>query len=159
LYADDAAIAAALEAYDSVLDVAMALVRGRVEMSLLIAGSPSSPHRSALEKSPRRQDRGAGRQHLSRLRDEMQGERNMLQRATELAQIAARALTGIVVAERAVEDPAPPVLVARAHLLARDDVSRYLVAVKSVADASDSSYRMAVRGPGAAYSFAAVHIG
>jgi hypothetical protein len=158
LYADDSALTAALETYDSVLAVAMTLVRGRVEMSLLIAGSPSAPP-SPLAQGSERGSRGPGREHLLRLQSERQGERNMLHGATELAQVAARALTGIVVAERAVEDPAPPVLVARAHLVARDDISRYLVAVKAVAAASGSTYRLAVRGPGAAYSFAAVQGG
>lgn len=159
LYADDSALTAALEAYDPVLAVAMTLVRGRVEMSLLIAGSPSSPSSPLEAQGSERGSRGPGREHLRRLQSERQGERNMLHGATELAQVAARALIGIVVAERAVEDPAPPVLVARAHLVARDDVSRYLVAVKAVAAASGSAYRLAVRGPGAAYSFAAVQGG
>lgn len=159
LYADDSALAAALEAYDSVLDVAMSLVRGRVEMSLLIAGSTSTPTPPLAEQGSERGRRGPGREHLRRLKGGFQGERNMLQGATELALVAARALAGIVVAERAVEDPAPPVLVARAHLVARDEVSRYLVAVKTVAAGSGSVYRVAVRGPGAAYSFAAVQGG
>jgi len=159
LYADDSALAAALEAYDSVLDVAMTLVRGRVEMSLLIAGSRSSPPSPPPEQASERGGGSPGREHLRRLQGEREGERNMLHGATDLAHVAARALTGIVVAEREVEDPAPPVLVARAHLVAREDISRYLVEVEAVSAASGSVYRVAVRGPGAAYSFAAVQGG
>ena len=159
LYADDSALTAALEAYDSVLDVAMTLVRGRVEMSLLIAGSRSSPSSPLSEHASERGGGSPGREHLRRLRSEREGERNMLHGASDLAQVAACALSGIVVAERAVANPAPPVLVARAHLVARDHISRYLVTVKAVAAASGSAYRVAVRGPGAAYSFAAVQGG
>lgn len=83
----------------------------------------------------------------------------MLHAATELAQAVARALTGLVVAERVVESPAPPVLVARAHLVARADVARYVGVVEAVADAADAAFRVAIRGPGAAYSFAAVQSG
>jgi hypothetical protein len=58
-----------------------------------------------------------------------------------------------------VERPAPPVLVARAHLVTRENIARYVRAVNSQAAIADSALRVAVRGPGAAYSFAAVRIG
>ena len=148
LHADDAALTAAL-------DTAMALVRGRVEMSLLVApsGAPaaSEPDRSLATRGP-------GHEHLRRIQVQMHRERILRASATELGQSATRVLRGIFVAERVVENPTPPVLMARAHLVARDDIARYLPAVKMLAASAGPDLRVVVRGPGAAYSFAAVQI-
>jgi hypothetical protein len=157
VYADDIAVAAAIEAHAPELDAAMSLVRDRVEMSLLIAAS-NLEAREAHEVPPRDEE-GAGHAHLRRIKRQLQGERNLLGEASNLAQSIARALSEVVVAERTVEDPAPPVLVARAHLIARDDTARYLDAIEKVVAAADRELRVAVRGPGAAYSFAAVQGG
>ena len=157
LYADDASVVCALEDHAADVDMALSLVRGRVEMSLLISEAVRTPEASPV--LPVYTGPGAGREHLRRIQYGMRGERNMLHAASELAQAAARALTGLVVAERVVESPAPPVLVARAHLVARDDVARYVGVVEAVADATDAAFRVAIRGPGAAYSFAAVQGG
>jgi hypothetical protein len=158
LYADDASVLRALGDRATDIALAMSLVRGRVEMSLLIsAGVPTPagfPAQPGAASGP-----GAGREHLRRIQGQMRGERNMLHAASELALAAARALTGVVVAECVVESPAPPVLVARAHLVARDDVARYVGVVETVAAAADAAFRVAIRGPGAAYSFAAVQGG
>lgn len=157
LHADDAAVVFALEGRAAALDAAMALVRGRVEMSLLIARTAAP--QASNDESPRRDSQGPGREHLRRIQSHMHGERKLLDAARDVAQSATRALTGMVVAERAVEDPAPPVLVGRAHLVAREDVARYLLTVKRVAAAAGPALRVAVRGPGAAYSFAVVQGG
>jgi hypothetical protein len=135
----------------------MALLRGRVEMSLLIARSTAlaGPGHEPL----RREDSGPGHEHLRRLQRGMRGERKLRVAASDAAEFATRTLGGIVVAERTVEDPATPVLVGRAHLVARDDVARYLARVGMVAAAAGPALRVAVRGPGAAYSFAAVQGG
>jgi len=100
-----------------------------------------------------------GREHLLRIRNRIHAERILRDSATELAQSATRALGELFLAERVVENPAPPVLVARAHLVTRDNIVRYLQAVKLHAAAADRALRIVVRGPGAAYSFAAVQIG
>jgi hypothetical protein len=155
LYADEATLTAALEAHGAALDTAMALVRGRVEMSLLIApsGAPAAP-----EPDHSLATRGPGHEHLRRIQGQMHGERILRASATELGQSAARVLRGIFVAERVVENPTPPVLMARAHLVAREDIARYLPAVKMLAASAGPALRVVVRGPGAAYSFAAVQI-
>lgn len=158
LYADDASVLRALADHVTDLDLAMSLVRDRVEMSLLISEAVRTPVAPA-SPPPRSAGPGAGREHLRLIQYGMRGERNMLHAATELAQAAARALTGLVVDERVVERPAPPVLVARAHLVARADVARYVGVVEAVAAAADAAFRIAIRGPGAAYSFAAVQGG
>jgi hypothetical protein len=157
LYADDSAVQAALEGCAAELDAAMALLRGRVEMSLLIARSAALA--GPGDEPPRRENGGPGREHLRRLQRGMRGERKLRVAASDAAEFATRALGGIVVAERTVEDPAAPVLVGRAHLVARDDVARYLAKVGIVAAAASPALRVAVRGPGAAYSFAAVQGG
>lgn len=156
LYTDDATLIADLEGRAADLDAAKALVRERVEMSLLIAASGVN---SGSESDDRRDTRGPGHEHLRRIRSQLQGERKLRREADELALAVTRALQGMVLAERMVEDPAPPVVVAHAHLVARADVARYLLAVEKVAAAADRALRVAVRGPGAAYSFAAVRIG
>ena len=79
--------------------------------------------------------------------------------ATVLARSITTALGDLVVAERFVEDAAPPVVVGRAHLIARDDVARYVEIVQRASVGTDLPLRVAVRGPGAAYSFAAVPSG
>lgn len=156
LYIDDAAVIAVVHERAAELDVAVSLLRGRVEMSLLITGAPAArrPTRAAPTAGE-----GAGIAHLRRLQGEMHGERNMLHAAHDLAQSLTRALTGMVVAEHAVGNAAPPVLVARAHLVARDDLARYMATVDAMAANGGSGLRVVVRGPGAAYSFAAVRGG
>jgi len=156
LHADDAAVIAGLEGSAAALDAAMTLVRERVEMSVLVAPTGAAP---AVMPDHQRESRGPGYAHLKRIRDQVHAEQILLGSAAELAQSATRALAGLYLAERVVEDPAPPVLMARAHLVARDNVARYLRAVKLEAAGADPALRIAVRGPGAAYSFAAVQIG
>jgi hypothetical protein len=156
LHADDAALIAGLEGSAAALDAAMALVRERVEMSIIVAPSGAAP---AAKPEHQRESRGPGHAHLQRIRNQVHAERILRGSAAELALSATRALTDLYIAERVVEEPAPPVLVARAHLVARDSVARYLRAVKLEAAGSDPALRVAVRGPGAAYSFAAVQIG
>lgn len=156
LHANDAALSAALEARSAALDTAIELVRGRVEMSLLIAPSGAPP---APAPDDSRETRGPGHEHLRHIQNQMHGERILRDSAAKLAISATRVLSGVYVAERVVENPAPPVLMARAHLVARDDIARYLRAVKMLSAAAGPALRVAVRGPGAAYSFAAVQIG
>jgi hypothetical protein len=156
LHADDAALAAALEERGAALETAMALVRGRVEMSLLVAPSgapaPSKPDDALATAGP-------GHEHLRRIQSQMHEERILRASAAELAQSATRVLSGMFLAERVVENPTPPVLMARAHLVARGDIARYLRAAKTLAASAGPALRLVVRGPGAAYSFAAVQIG
>jgi hypothetical protein len=154
LHANEATLIAALELSSDALETGLALVRGRVEMSLLVAPSGAPP--SSVDEPPA--ILGPGHQHLLRIRNQVHGERLLRDTAFELAQSATRLLGDLFVAERVVENPAPPILAARAHLVARDDIARYLRAVKSIGAAADLSLRVAVRGPGAAYSFAAVQI-
>jgi hypothetical protein len=156
LYANDAVLTTELEARGAALDTAMTLVRGRVEMSLLVA--PSKAHGSAEHDEPHA-IRGPGHEHLRRIKIQMHGERNLRDSAAKFAISATRVLGGLLVAERVVENPAPPVLLARAHLVAHDDIARYLRAVKTLSAAAGPVLRVVVRGPGAAYSFAAVQIG
>jgi hypothetical protein len=80
-------------------------------------------------------------------------------KASDLVQSASRVLNELSVAEREVDSPAPPVLAARAHLVARENVARYVRAAGLQAASAVPELRVAVRGPGAAYSFAAVRIG
>jgi hypothetical protein len=156
LHADDAALVSELDARGEALDTAMALVRGRVEMSLLVAPSAAPP---ASEHDELHETRGPGHEHLRRIRNQIQQERILRDSAAELARSSTRALNGLYIAERVVEHPAPPVLMACAHLVARDDIARYLRAVKMLAAGTGPALRVAVRGPGAAYSFAAVQVG
>jgi hypothetical protein len=156
LYADDASLGAALEGSAESLDEAMERVRGRVEMSFLVAASGVAAGTNPLAAGGSNE---AGREHLLRIRSRIHGERILRDRAIELARSATRALDELVVAERVVENPVPPVLAARAHLVTRENVARYVRAVSLQAAAADPDLRLAVRGPGAAYSFAAVRIG
>jgi hypothetical protein len=156
LHASEAALTAALEARSAAFDSAMALVRGRVEMSLLVLPSGARPE---PEPDDSREIRGPGHEHLRHIKNQMHGERILRDSAAELANSVTRVLSGVYVAERVVENPAPPILMARAHLVARDDIARYLRAVKTLSAAAGNALRVAVRGPGAAYSFAAVQIG
>jgi hypothetical protein len=156
LYADDASLATALERSADSLDEAMNFVRGRVEMSFLVAPSGARP--SDEDVSPL-ESRSRGRDHLERVRKQIHAERILRDKASELAQSASRVLGELFVAEREVESPAPPVLAARAHLVARENVARYVRAVSVQEASADPELRVAVRGPGAAYSFAAVRIG
>jgi hypothetical protein len=156
LHADDAALGDALQRSAPDLDEALSLVRDRVEMSFLVAESGASIESpttaSSTEQSP-------GKAHLDTLRNRIHAERLLRLTATELAQTASRELRGIVVAERVVENPAPPILEARAHLVARGEIARYQHTARLQAAAASPSLRVAIRGPGAAYSFAAVQIG
>jgi hypothetical protein len=156
LHADDAALVAELQGGTAALDAAMALVRERVEMSFIVATSGAEP---IAEPDLQRETRGPGHAHLQHIRNRIHAERILRESAANLALSATRALTDLYIAERVVDDPTPPVLVARAHLVARDSVARYLRAVKLEAANADPALRVAVRGPGAAYSFAAVQIG
>lgn len=155
LHADDRSLVAALEQRAGTVDTAMALVRGRVEMSFLVV--PSGSQR-VPEQGGSVGGEGAGHEHLRRIRDQIHAERILLASAAELAQSASRSLGELFVAERVVDSPVPPILAALAHLVSRDEVARYLRTAKSQAVAN-SALRIAVRGPGAAYSFAAVQIG
>ncbi|MGH7621989.1 MAG: GvpL/GvpF family gas vesicle protein [Gemmatimonadaceae bacterium] len=156
-HASDDAVIAALGARDAAIGEALALARGRVEMSLLIA--PAAAPTPSQPETAGRGGEGAGARHLRRIASELHGERNLLDAASVLAQSLAVALAGMVVAERIVENAAPPVLIGRAHLIARGDVERYLESVEQLIEASDPFLRVVVRGPGAAYSFAAVQGG
>jgi len=156
LHADDAALGAALARNADSLDEAMTLVRGRVEMSILVAPSGRSP---SEEDGAPFESGSRGRDHLERVRKQIHAERILRDKAAELAQSASQMLGELFVAERVVESPAPPVLAARAHLVARENVARYARAVSMQALSADPKLRLAVRGPGAAYSFAAVRIG
>ena len=156
LHADDAALRAALEQSAESLERAMALVRGRVEMSVLVAPSGAA---GSAEHEELRGNREPGRAHLERIRKQVHAERILREKATDLLQAASRGLSELIVAERVVDSPAPPVLAARAHLVARENVVRYAQAVSLEAVSVDDELRIAVRGPGAAYSFAAVRFG
>jgi hypothetical protein len=153
LHANDASLREALERGAHSLDEAMALVRGRVEMSILVAASGAA-RPTEHEELP--ETREPGREHLQRIRERVHAERILRDRASDLAQAASRVLSELSVAERVVEDPVPPVLAARAHLVARENVARYEQAVNLEAASADPQLRVALRGPGAAYSFAAV---
>lgn len=156
LHADDRAVIAALEQSAGAVDTAMTLVRDRVEMSLLVVPSGSPP---VTEPAPSTEAGGPGHEHLRRIRNQIHAERILLASALELARSASRSLGELFVAERVVENPLSPILVARAHLVTRDDIARYLQTAKLEAADADPALRIAVRGPGAAYSFAAVQIG
>jgi gas vesicle protein GvpL/GvpF len=155
LHADDASLRAALERSDESLNDAMALVRGRVEMSILVVASGMA----GLEHEEERGVREPGREHLERIRKQVHAERILREKAADLVRSASRALGSLSVGERVVENPAPPVLAARAHLVTRENVARYAQAVSLEAASADPELRVAVRGPGAAYSFAAVRFG
>jgi len=156
VHADDASLRAALEPSAGSLDEAMELVRGRVEMSMLVVASgmadPGEHERSHDGGQP-------GRAHLERIRKQVHAERILRGNASALLQSAARALSELFVAERVVDSPAPPVLAARAHLVARENVARYERTVSLECASADPELRVVVRGPGAAYSFAAVRFG
>jgi hypothetical protein len=156
LHTDDAALMAGLEGNAPALDAAMTLVRGRVEMSFIVTPLGAAP---VARPDREGETRGPGHAHLWHIRNQVHAERILRGSATALALSGTRALTGLYIAERVVDDPAPPVLVARAHLVARDHIARYLRAVKLEAASADPALRITVRGPGAAYSFAAVQIG
>ena len=156
MYADDTSLANALEQSAESLNEGMALVRGRVEMSFLVASSRTF---FLEEHDELRESTTPGREHLRRIRSRIHAERILRDKASELVHSATRVLGELLVAERVVEDPAAPVLAARAHLVAREDVARYLRAVRSEARSADPALRVTARGPGAAYSFAAVRIG
>jgi hypothetical protein len=156
LHPGDSALIASIDASAAAIGAAMALVRDRVEMSFLV-----TPSRAELEwnfESPQ-EALGPGSEHLRRIRRQVHAERNLRELAAALAQTTTRELGDLIVAERVVENPAPPIIVARAHLVTRANIARYLQAIKSKAEAADQALRVAVRGPGAAYSFAAVQIG
>ena len=155
LHADDASLGMALARSAELLDEAMALVQGRVEMSLLVTASDAI--RVAVREEPG-EGGGRGSAHLRRIRNQVHAERILRDTASELVQSASHVLGELVVAERVVDDPAPPVLAARAHLVARENVARYVRAVSLQVASADPELRVAVRGPGAAYSFAAVRI-
>ncbi len=156
LHADEAALAAALQRSAESLDEAMARVEGRVEMSFLVAASGVAPEENSAAP---RESGSSGREHLLRVRNRIHAERILRDSAAELAQSTTRLLNELVVAERVVESPAPPVLAARAHLVARENVARYVRVVSLQAASAIPELRVVVRGPGAAYSFAAVRIG
>ena len=155
-YPSDASLVSALEPHSAAIGRSLALARGRVEMSLLVAARPTG---AGADSRAVGTDAGAGSRHLDRIRTRLHGERNLRDAASVLAWSIATALGSLVVAERIVEDSAPPVLVGRAHLIARDDVARYVQIVEHSSAESDPTLRVAVRGPGAAYSFAAVQGG
>ena len=156
LHTDDASLITALERSAESLDEAMALVSGRVEMSILVAASGEA---SIAERDEAGESRKPGHEHLRRVRNQIQAERILREIASDLVQSASRVLSDLSEAERVVESPAPPVLAARAHLVTRENVARYVRAIRLQAASADPRLRVAVRGPGAAYSFAAVRIG
>jgi hypothetical protein len=156
LHADDASLGGALERSARSLEEAMALVRGRVEMSFLVAASGMA---AQGEQEAPGESRSRGRDHLQRVQKQIHAERILRDKASEVAQSGSGMLSELFVAERVVESPASPVLAARAHLVARENVARYVRAVNLQAASVDPELRVAVRGPGAAYSFAAVRIG
>ena len=156
LHANDASLGASLQQSAEALDEAMSRVRGRVEMSFLVAASGVPPVR---EHGELRETREPGREHLRRLQNQVHAERILRDSASELAQSASRVLNELSVDERVVERPAPPVLAARAHLVTRENIARYVQVVSLQAAMVNPGLRAVVRGPGAAYSFAAVRIG
>ena len=156
VHADEASLRAALERSAEALDAAMALVRGRVEMSFLVTSSGVT---RVSEHEELREIREPGREHLQKIRKQVHAERILRHKAADLVHSASRVLHELSIAERVVENPAPPILSARAHLVARENVARYERAVSLEASSADPELRVAVRGPGPAYSFAAVRIG
>jgi hypothetical protein len=156
LHANDALLGASLAQSAEALEEALERVRGRVEMSFLVAISGVPP---VAEHEELRETREPGREHLRRLQSRLHAERILRDKASELAQSASRSLNELIVAERVVESPAPPVLVARAHLVTRENIARYVRAASLQAATAAPGLRAVVRGPGAAYSFAAVRIG
>ena len=80
LHANDTSLGASLEQSAEALDEAMVRVRGRVEMSFLVAASgvPAAAEREELGET-----REPGREHLRRLRSRIHAERILRDKAAE----------------------------------------------------------------------------
>ncbi len=181
-FAGDAALRRALEARVDLLVRSLERVRGGVEMTVRIllpkskdsvgaGGVPAASdrgfvrHAAAAEHTERANVPlegggaasvpavGAGRAYLARLRERQRASAEVQRQADFLQARVARAVDGIVR-----EEVCSPVMLgthsfAVSHLLAREAVGEYRLAIDSLITA-DPALRLLVSGPWAPYSFA-----
>jgi hypothetical protein len=181
-FAGDAALCRTLEARVDLLVRSLERVRGGVEMTVRIllsasrdsAGSldaPDTPEQgfAGAERAVGRTERanvlhgageaasvpaaGAGRAYLARLRERQRATVELQRQADFLQARVARAVDGIVREEVCSSVMLGTHSFAVSHLLAREAVGRYRLAVDSLITA-DPALRLLVSGPWAPYSFA-----
>lgn len=141
--ADEAALRGLLEPYVKELGQALALVRGRVQMTLRVYGPEAPAARPAGEGA----DLGPGTGYLARRRGAAAAKED-----PAIARLRA-ALEGLVRAERLESHPAPPLLASIYHLVQKGSEPSYLEAVRGAA-AAMAPVRVTASGPWAPYAFA-----
>lgn len=166
-FADERALRRSLDERSAGLTRALARVRGAVEMTLRILleepmlgtwevlPAPSVMTAGTSGATGADQGEGSGRAYMHWLRDRQRASATAIARADFLQARVARAVPELV-REAEVSPPAPTARSLRiAHLVGRDDIERYRVAVRAMA-ALEPPIRLMVSGPWAPYSFAGV---
>ena len=149
LFSDDASCVRTLDARAPQLRAALTRVAGTIEMSVVLA----SPNLRVGERSallPARNESSAGRRYLELVRERTR-HAEQAQAATEAVVDQLRLAVHAVVLEEA-RGRATQGITSIAHLLRREDESRYRDAVQCLETPND--VRVVVAGPRAPYSFA-----
>jgi hypothetical protein len=167
-FVSDAALERALQGRSDPLERSLERVRGSVEMTVRIllaeAGDavPGRPFEggavvgaSAGSGAGSRASEGAGRAYLARLRERQRVSAELQRQAEFLQARVARAVDGF-----AREEVCSPVMlgaqsISISHLVAREAVREYRLAVASLSK-GEAALRLMVSGPWAPYSFARI---
>lgn len=143
-FPSDAACLSVLETRAAELRASLARLAGLVEMSVLVV-----PPRPSVVSEPERQAPGAGRRYLEKLRERAR----RLEAAHRLRDDVVRSIGDVVrsLAQGETHDVDATGIVSIAHLLRRQDVTRYREVVRAIP--SRDGIRLIVAGPRAPYSF------
>lgn len=171
-FAGDSALRRALEARVEALERSLERVRGTVEMTVRIllpeakahVGTGGVSHMGGEEAVVSRAERssillgggpttGAGRAYLARLRERQHASAELQRQADFLQARVARAVDGFTREAVCSEVMQGSHSFSVSHLLAREAVGQYRLAVDSLMKA-DPALRLLVTGPWAPYSFA-----
>ncbi len=153
-FVGEAALRGALEARVDQLESSLARLRGGVEMTVRIL-LPRTGKLEGASGAPSSSTVGAGRAYMARLRERQRASAELLRQAEFLQARVTRAVDGFTREE--VCSPVMPEArsFSVSHLVAREAVGEYRLAVDSLMEA-DPALRLLVSGPWAPYSFARV---
>jgi len=176
-FASDAALRRELDSRTAALERSLGRVRGGVEMTVrvLLSGASGPETTGAGRSGPRAREGvhtqgevetagaagvaggagGAGRAYMARLRERQQESAELKREAEFLQARVARAVDGLAREEVCSSVMPGAHSFSLSHLVAREAVGEYRLAVDSLVK-SDPSLRMLVSGPWAPYSFARI---
>lgn len=151
-FEDEASLRRALAERGGALARALERVRGAVEMTIRVRLDRPAEERIEDATMPAA-SAGAGRVYLSRVRARQHAEESVRRQADFLQSKLGRAVNGFVREEvRSLRPSVSPMLTV-AHLVARDALVQYRLALRSFTE-HESRLPLMVSGPWAPYSFA-----